>query len=435
MQAPHVLDLQQEARREGAIRFVEGDLEREPSVARQEVALERQRPVVEKQPQQHQPAELVRGRGGRDEELALRLAARQRAAPPSFPAARFQLKKGAEPRRRVLAGLELSPDQPALIAKPLLLSPNLLQRQAGDRAAQIALGVLAGLEEGSGRPVAQPERAPPRVQLLHQELVHRPLGRDRAQLDHRGAGLTDQPIERRGERRARALAANQRRAQETVEVLEGHQRRDRQPAVSSPPLEGKEPAEPGWSLRRARVGSIHEDELELPAGAEAPHRGLGHDGLVEDVRLEQVGGEIVEGEPMPRQLVEAPGDDDPERAAGRRRHRLRRSGKYLRRFVRAPAAQPPDGGRARHRALLSSHRASPSRCVVPAVDSSLDARARARRHPSRGSAVHALSGSRSARRSSPSLPSASAAASRRQTRARAWTPARPASDSRAGGSR
>ena len=99
----------------------------------------------------------MRGRGGRDEELALRLAARQRAAPPSFPAARFQLKKGAEPRRRVLAGLELSPDKPATLAQALLLAPGLLQRQAGDRAAQIALGVLAGLEEGSGRPVAQPD--------------------------------------------------------------------------------------------------------------------------------------------------------------------------------------------------------------------------------------------------------------------------------------
>jgi len=72
---------------------------------------------------------VVRGRRCREEELALRLAARERAPFASFPAAGLQPKKVAEPRSRVLAGLELSPDKPAQIAKSLLLSTNFLQRQ------------------------------------------------------------------------------------------------------------------------------------------------------------------------------------------------------------------------------------------------------------------------------------------------------------------
>src|SRR5262245_34293662 len=172
MQVPHVLDFQQEARRERAIRLVEGDLEREPPATRQEVALERQRPIVEKQPQQHQLADVVRRGGGRDEELALRLAARQGAAPAAFPADRLQLEKGAEPRRRVLTGRELSPGEPAALAQALLLTAHFLQRQPRDRAAEIALGVLGGLEERAGRPLADPEGPPPRVQLFEQELMH-----------------------------------------------------------------------------------------------------------------------------------------------------------------------------------------------------------------------------------------------------------------------
>src|SRR5262249_29679969 len=197
------------ARRERAIGLVERDLEREAAVAGQEVALERQRAVVEKQTQHHQLAEIVR-RGRRvDEELLLGLAAGQRAALTPFPAAGLQLDKRAKPGRRVLAGLELSPAEPTLLAEALLLSADLLQRQARDRATQIAFGIFGALEECPGRPVAHPERTPPSVQLLHQELVHDALGGDRSQLDQRRAGFADEPVERRGDGPFGVVAAHQ----------------------------------------------------------------------------------------------------------------------------------------------------------------------------------------------------------------------------------
>jgi len=62
------------------------------------------------------------------------------------------------------------------------------------------------------------------VQLLDQELMHAALGPDRSQLDDRGARLAGEPVDRRGERLGSATAADHRRAQEAVHVLEGHQR-------------------------------------------------------------------------------------------------------------------------------------------------------------------------------------------------------------------
>ena len=153
---------------ESSVRLVEGDLERESSVAGEDVAFARQRPVVEEQTQKHQPPEVVRGGRRRDEELALAFAARQPAAPAPFPAARLQPEKVAEPWSRVLTALELFPEKPTLLAEALFLSASFLQRQPGDRAAQMALGIVAGLEKRSGRPVSQPERPPPSVQLLNE---------------------------------------------------------------------------------------------------------------------------------------------------------------------------------------------------------------------------------------------------------------------------
>src|SRR5207249_9603878 len=92
---------------------------------------------------------------------------------------------------------------------------------------------------------------------------------------------------------------------------------DRETAISSRPLEWKEPDELGRSPGGAGVRPVDEDELEPPAGAETPHRRLGQDGLVEDVALERVGGEIVEREPMPGQLLEAARDDDLRRRVDR----------------------------------------------------------------------------------------------------------------------
>src|SRR4029077_21143953 len=134
-----------------------------------------------------------------------------RAASASFPAARLQPQKGIEPRARILGELELSPDQAALLTKAPFFSPDFLQGQPGDGAAQIALGVGAGLEERAGRPVPQPEWPLPRLQLLHEELMHGPFRADRWQLDQGRPGLSDQPVERRGERLARTVPANQGR--------------------------------------------------------------------------------------------------------------------------------------------------------------------------------------------------------------------------------
>src|SRR5215471_13365441 len=116
MQAANVLDFEQEAWRERPILLVERDLERVPAVRVHEVALERERPIVEEQAQEHQAPVGVRGGRGRKEVAFLRTT-RQRAAFPPLPAARLQPQEVVEPRTRVFTGLELSPREPALLAE------------------------------------------------------------------------------------------------------------------------------------------------------------------------------------------------------------------------------------------------------------------------------------------------------------------------------
>ncbi len=128
----------------------------------------------------------------------------------------------------------------------------------------------------------------------------------------------------------------------------------------------------GRSPRGSRIRPVDEDELELPAGAEASGRGLGQDGLVEDVALKRVGGEIVEREPMPGQLLETARDDDLRRRVGRRRWWSGRSRKDLRHFrlggrERRAGTRLPRAPRFRQ---LASAIALTS-CHPPSFDSSL----------------------------------------------------------------